>query len=156
MTGAANITGGERARAGAMSRAASAGLFPVLGVKPVLGRTFTAKEDLPNTEPMVVLSHELWRRAFGADRGILGRRVQVDGVDRTVIGVMPAGFDVGEERVEAWVPLALDPANPGNRGGHYPLPGGQAQAGRERGAGAVGDRGAGEAVENGAAATATA
>ncbi|MEA2564067.1 MAG: hypothetical protein QOH06_5571 [Acidobacteriota bacterium] len=117
-TGAANITGGDEPVRVRVARV-SAGLFPVLGVKPALGRTFTAKEDLPNTESMVVLSHELWRRAFGAERGVLGKRVQVDGVDRTVLGVMPAGFDVGEERVEAWVPLALDPANPGNRGGHY-------------------------------------
>jgi putative ABC transport system permease protein len=117
-TGSANITGGDEPVRVRVARV-SAGLFPVLGVQPELGRAFTAKEDMPNTEPMVVLSHELWQRAFGADRGVLGRQVQVDGVDRTVIGVMPAGFDVAEERVEAWVPLALDPANPGNRGGHY-------------------------------------
>jgi putative ABC transport system permease protein len=116
--GAANITGGDEPVRVQVARV-SAGLFGVLGVKPALGRTFTVQEDLPNTEPMVVLSHELWQRVFGGDRGVLGRRVQVDGVDRTVTGVMPAGFDVGEERVEAWVPLALDPANPGNRGGHY-------------------------------------
>ena len=117
-TGSANITGGDEPVRVRVARV-SAGLFPALGVKPELGRAFTVQEDMPNTEPMVVLSHELWQRAFGADRGVLGRQVQVDGVDRTVIGVMPAGFDVAEERVEAWVPLALDPANPGNRGGHY-------------------------------------
>ncbi|HVG09975.1 MAG TPA: ABC transporter permease, partial [Thermoanaerobaculia bacterium] len=116
--GAANITGGDEPVRVRVARV-SAGLFSVLGVQPELGRTFTAKEDLPKTEPMLVLSHELWQRAFGADRGVLGRRVQVDGVDRTVIGVMPAGFDVGEERVEAWAPLALDPANPGGRASHY-------------------------------------
>jgi putative ABC transport system permease protein len=117
-TGAANITGGDEPVRVRVARV-SAGLFSVLGVQPAMGRTFTAKEDLPNTEPMLVLSHELWRRAFGADRGVIGQRVQVDGVDRTVIGVMPAGFDVGEERIEAWAPLALDPANPGGRASHY-------------------------------------
>src|SRR6185295_14620619 len=68
---------------------------------------------------VVVLSDGLWRRAFGADRGLLGRRIKVDGVDRTVIGVMPPGFTVGSERIEAWIPLALDPAKPGFRGNHY-------------------------------------
>jgi len=116
--GAANITGGDEPVRVRVARV-SAGLFPVLGVQPELGRTFTAQEDLPKTEPMVVLSHELWQRAFGADRNVLGKRVQVDGIDRTVLGVMPPGFDVGEERVEAWVPLALDPANPGGRASHY-------------------------------------
>ncbi|HWM90896.1 MAG TPA: ABC transporter permease [Thermoanaerobaculia bacterium] len=117
-TGAANITGGDepvRVRAARVS----AGLFTVLGVKPELGRYFTAREDLPNMEPVVVLSHELWQRVFGGERGVVGRRVQVDGVDRTVLGVMPAGFDVADERVEAWVPLALDPGNPGGRASHY-------------------------------------
>jgi predicted permease len=116
-TGSVNITGDQPVRVKAAR--VSAGLFDVLKVKPALGRTFTAKEDLPNTEPMLVLSHELWRSAFGADRGVIGRQVQVDGVSRTVLGVMRPGFDVGNERVEAWIPLALDPAQPGGRASHY-------------------------------------
>jgi putative ABC transport system permease protein len=117
-TGAVNVTGSDQP-VRVKSARASAGLFQVLNARPVLGRTFTAREDLPNTEPVLVLSHELWQRAFGADRGIVGKRVQVDGVDRTVVGVLAPGFDVGSEHVEAWVPLALDPANPGGRASHY-------------------------------------
>lgn len=116
-TGASNITGEQPVRV--KTARISAGLFDVLQVKPELGHVFTAKDDLPNTEPVLVLSHELWKTAFGGERSVIGRRVQVDGVDRTVVGVMPPGFDVGNERVEAWVPLALDPAKPGNRAGHY-------------------------------------
>jgi putative ABC transport system permease protein len=116
-TGAVNITGDQPVRVKAAR--ISAGLFDVLGVQPELGHVFTAKEDLPNTEPVLVLSHELWQTAFGGDRGVVGRRVQVDGVDRTVFGVMPPGFDVANEHVEAWVPLGLDPANPGGRASHY-------------------------------------
>ncbi|MES1243740.1 MAG: ABC transporter permease [Acidobacteriota bacterium] len=116
-TGAANITGDQPVR---VKRArASAGLFDVLGVRPELGRVFTAKEDLPNAEQVLVLSHGLWQTAFGGERSVIGRQVQVDGVDRTVLGVMPPGFDVGNEHVEAWIPLALDPANPGGRASHY-------------------------------------
>jgi putative ABC transport system permease protein len=118
VTGAVNIAGqGEPVRADAAF--ATAGLFKALGVEPELGRFYSAAEDLPNTERVVVLSEGLWRRAFGADRGILGKRVRVDGVERTVIGVMPRGFTIGDDRIEAWIPLALDPARPGFRGNHY-------------------------------------
>src|SRR6185436_2947621 len=99
--------------------AATASLFSVLAVDPVLGRAFTEAEDLPNVEKTVVLSHGLWRRAFAGDRGVLGKRVVIDGEPRTILGVMPPSFDIGSQRIEAWVPLALDPASPGNRGGHY-------------------------------------
>jgi predicted permease len=105
----------------AQAAIASAGLFRALGVKPELGHYYTAAEDLPNTEKVVVIGDALWRRAFAADRGIVGRRIKVDGADRTVIGVMPPGFTVGDKRVEVWVPLALDPLKPGNRGNHYLL-----------------------------------
>ncbi|HSS47729.1 MAG TPA: ABC transporter permease, partial [Thermoanaerobaculia bacterium] len=98
---------------------ASAGLLSALGVRPELGHFYTPAEDLPNVEKVVVLGDALWRRAFGADPGILGRRIKVDSQDRTVIGVMPPGFTVGDKRVDAWVPLALDPLKPGNRGNHY-------------------------------------
>ena len=98
---------------------ASAGLFSALGVHPELGHYYTPAEDLPNVEKVVVISDALWRRAFGADRGILGRRIKVEGPDRTVIGVMPPGFTVGDKRVDVWIPLALDPLKPGNRGNHY-------------------------------------
>jgi len=98
---------------------ASAGLLSAMGVKPELGHTYTPAEDLPNVEKVVVISDALWRRAFGADPGILGRRIKVEGPDRTVIGVMPPGFTVGDKRVDVWIPLALDPLKPGNRGNHY-------------------------------------
>jgi predicted permease len=97
----------------------SAGIFPVLGVSPERGRVFTPQEDLPNAEKVIVLSDGLWRRAFGGDPDIVGRRVKVGGQERTVLGVMPPAFDLTGEHVEAWIPLALDPAEPGNRGGHY-------------------------------------
>jgi putative ABC transport system permease protein len=98
---------------------ASASLFTVLGVAPELGRVYTPQEDMPSAEKLIVLSDGLWRRAFGGDPGIAGRRVKVGGQERTVLGVMPPGFDIAGEHVEAWLPLALDPANPGGRGSHF-------------------------------------
>jgi predicted permease len=118
VTGGVNVAGqGEPVRANAAF--ASAGLFQALGTDAALGRYYSPAEDLPNTEPVVVLSDDLWRRAFAADPKVLGQRVRVDGGERTVVGVMPPGFTVGNERIEAWIPLALDPAKPGNRGNHY-------------------------------------
>lgn len=117
VTGAVNVSGkSEPVRVDAAF--ATAGLFKAFGVKPQLGRYYTPEEDIPNTEPVVVLSDGLWRRAFGADPSILNQRVKVDGADTTVIGVMPPGFDVGSEHIEAWIPLALDPAQM-RRGNHY-------------------------------------
>jgi predicted permease len=117
-TGEANVSGRDEP-VRAASAAVSAGLFTTLGVDAELGHYFSDADDLPNTEKVVVLSDALWRRAFAADPKIVGRRIKVDGDDRTVVGVMPPGFTIGNERIEAWVPLALDPAKPGNRGSHY-------------------------------------
>ncbi len=118
VTGAVNVAGtGEPVRADAAF--ATAGLFQALGVDAQLGRYYSPAEDVPNTEQVVVLSDGLWRRAFGADPRVIGRRIKVDGGNRTVIGVMPPGFTIDNQRIEAWIPLALDPANPGNRGNHY-------------------------------------
>jgi putative ABC transport system permease protein len=104
---------------------ASADFFTALGVVPQLGRTFTAEEDQPGHEYEVVLSDHLWREQFGADRGIVGRAVRLNGYAYTVVGVMPAGFMFprAEEmpssfnfprEPQLWVPVAI-PAEP--RGG---------------------------------------
>ena len=103
----------ERVRAAA----ATASLFRVLGVGAAVGRVFAAEEDRPGAGPVVVLGDALWRRRFGADPAVVGRTVRFDGVPRVVVGVLPRGFYVGD--VVAFVPLALDPANPRPRGAHY-------------------------------------
>ncbi len=82
------------------------GLFEVLGVAPILGRTFTADEDQPDHDQVVILSYGLWQRRFGADPNILGQTLLLNNRSRTVIGVMPKGFQFPEV-AEAWGPLAL-------------------------------------------------
>jgi len=94
-----------------LATVASAGLFDVLGARPLLGRTFEPGEDRPGAEPVVVLSHGLWEREFGADREILGRRINLGGRQTTVIGVMPEGFYFPTPESSVWVPLLLDPAS---------------------------------------------
>jgi putative ABC transport system permease protein len=115
---AVNVSGGERPlRVAATYVTASA--LSTLGLPAERGRWFSAAEDQPNAEAVVVLGDDLWRRAFAADPGLLGRRVRVDGVDRTVVGIMPAGAQIGGERVEAWLPLRLGPLDPRQRGDHF-------------------------------------
>ncbi len=99
---------------------ATSTLFGALGVRPRVGRTFTPDETLPNAPRTVVLSSELWKSALGSDPAILGKELEIDGVKRTVIGVMPAGFDIHDQGVRIWLPLPLDPAErTQGRGGHF-------------------------------------
>ena len=91
--------------------------FDVLGVKPALGRTFLPEEDrLPGAHPVAVVSHGMWERRFGADPGLLGRTVTINGVQLTVIGVAPRGFSgtlVGLSP-EVWIPvMMLEQLRPG-------------------------------------------
>ncbi len=78
-------------------------------VLPILGRTFREEEDHPGGPPVVLLSYELWQQRFSADPKILGQVIRLNDVSRTVIGVMPAHFDLWGGQL--WVPLQLDPAN---------------------------------------------
>ena len=79
----------------------------VLGQKPLLGRDFIATDDLPNAEPVVILSYELWHARFNQDPDIIGRTARVNARTATIIGVMPQGFSYPDEE-QLWVPLALD------------------------------------------------
>ncbi|HYO16407.1 MAG TPA: ABC transporter permease [Thermoanaerobaculia bacterium] len=85
--------------------------FPLLGVAPVVGRTFGPEEDVPGNEAVVVLSHGFWQRRFAGDPGVVGKRLTLSGNDFTVLGVMPADFRFFPPEVELFVPLALDRAN---------------------------------------------
>ena len=83
-------------------------LFRVLGVTPVIGRPFTAADAEPGHNAVVILGHELWVSRFGADRGIVGRDIRLNGENVAVIGVMPTAFEVPNEvsRAQLFLPLA--------------------------------------------------
>jgi putative ABC transport system permease protein len=113
-----NLTGdGEPERVSAY--AVSANFFPLLGVQPLLGRSFQPEEDRPGANKVVVLSYSLWQSRYGADRTILNRDILLNGEKHSVVGVMPASFQFFEKDVRLWVPIALDQEDWANRGGHF-------------------------------------
>lgn len=83
----------------------SAGFFEILGVNPLLGRTFTADEDRLGANPTAMISEALWKRKFGASRDILGQRLILNGVGRTVVGVVPASFHLHIQNFQRGEPL---------------------------------------------------
>ncbi len=92
---------------------ASADLLTLLGVEPALGRGFTAAEQQPGRDHVVVLSDAVWRALFHADRGVLGQSLRLNDELFTVIGVMPGGFNFPadvDRRPRVWAPAALTPA----------------------------------------------
>lgn len=91
------------------AEAMSADMPSLLGVRPVLGRSFAADEATAGAAPTVVLGYGLWRSRFAGARDVVGRRLDVDGTVRTIIGVMPAAIDLpGAPPVGVWLPLATD------------------------------------------------
>ncbi|HEU4386385.1 MAG TPA: ABC transporter permease, partial [Blastocatellia bacterium] len=99
--------------------AVSAGFFPLLGVKPELGRTFVPEEEKPGAERVVVLAHKLWESRYGKDDRIIGRTILLDNEGYTVIGVMPATFQFGPSYNRLWIPMQLTPAELADRDNHY-------------------------------------
>ena len=97
----------------------SADIVPLLEVPPRLGRSFSAEEDLPKGPAVVMISEGLWRSRFGADPHIIGRTLDVSGVAREIVGVMPEKFRFPTSDTELWLPLALDPSNPFPGGFNY-------------------------------------
>lgn len=96
----------------------TANFFDTVGVQPALGRAFTAAEETPGNHRRVVLSHGLWQRRFGGDRGILGQTVLIDAVPHEIVGIAPDGFNfpLGSD---IWSPLAMTPEEAQARGARY-------------------------------------
>ncbi|HUQ83287.1 MAG TPA: ADOP family duplicated permease [Gemmatimonadaceae bacterium] len=110
-----NLTGRGSPRRLTTARV-TASLFDVLRVRPVVGRAFTADEDVPNGRRVVVLSDWLWRAAFGANPGVIGSAAILDGEPFTIVGVLAPSTSFPSRDIGAWEPLRVDPAavNPYN------------------------------------------
>jgi len=116
--GAVNVSGGPQpVRADAAFT--SGQLLPLLGVAPSLGRFFGDDATLPGAPRVAILGHGLWQGALGGDLAIVGKSLRIDGVPTEILGVMPAGFEFPERGTDLWLPLTLDPADPGGRSSHY-------------------------------------
>ena len=96
----------------------TASFFHVLGIRPMLGRTFLKEEEDAGRDRVVVLSHGLWTRRYAADPAIVGKTIQIDGKAHVVVGVMPASFvfEYGIRR-ELWVPVGWTEGDQ-SRGSH--------------------------------------
>ena len=89
------------------------GFLSVLGVRPALGRDFSADENIRGKHFVVILSHGLWQRRFGADPSVLGRPVTFNGITYTVVGVLPESFEsLLSPGATIWAPLAYEPSLP--------------------------------------------
>src|SRR5690349_4150597 len=89
-------------------------IFPVLGIKPILGRTFSPDEDQIGRDHEVVLSYGFWQRRLGGAKDVIGRTLEFNAEPYTIVGVMPAGFRFAPfwaTRAEVWGPLPLNPSD---------------------------------------------
>jgi predicted permease len=94
-------------------------LFAVLGVSPSIGRTFTADDDQPGKDRVVILSNGLWKRQFGSDPHVLGKPLELNGKPMQIIGVMPPDFAFPSKDVQLWKPLALPERDRASRSGFF-------------------------------------
>ena len=98
--------------------ALTATAFEVIGMYPQRGRFPTAEEDIPDGPQLVLISDALWKNRFGADPDIIGKTIELNGMSREVIGIMPDGYEFPRRETDAWIPRQLDPASE-NFGGHH-------------------------------------
>jgi putative ABC transport system permease protein len=101
------------------AQAVTANFFPLLGVKPDLGRVFNGEEDQPGRNNVAVISYGLWQRRFGGDPALVGKEILLDGQKHMVIGVTPPGFQFLSKDAVLWVPAAFSSQELANRGSHY-------------------------------------
>jgi putative ABC transport system permease protein len=122
----ANLTG-DGAPEVVLGRRVTANFFSVLGVQPVLGRAFTAADDISGAH-IVVISHALWQRRYGGDPGIIGRPISMSGqnsaappgdVTHEVVGVAPPSFVFLSRDIDYWVPMQFSPQDAAARGNHF-------------------------------------
>jgi len=90
----------------------SAGLIPTLGVAPRIGGAFADADDRPGAPAVILIGESIWRTRFAADKQITQHRLEIDGVNCEIVGVMPESFRMPTAETRLWLPLQLDPVNP--------------------------------------------
>jgi putative ABC transport system permease protein len=92
--------------------------FQLLRVSPAIGTSFSADQDQPGKNNVIVISYGMWQQRFGGQADVVGRSITLSGTPVTILGVMPAGFYFPNRTAEFWRPIAINPAN-ATRGGHF-------------------------------------
>ncbi len=105
--GAVNLADTERQPERYSAGVVTANMFDVLSVDPVLGRRFRVGEDRPGAPPVIIIGYDVWQNRFGADANVLGSSIRANGIQRTIVGVMPQGFKFPDKE-QLWVPLEFD------------------------------------------------
>jgi len=107
--GSANLTRADVRPVQVSAASATAGVLPLLGITPLLGRSFGADEDQPGHSHFALLSYALWQSQFGGDPNIVTESIQLDGETYTIVGVLPKQFSLGGKQ-DLWIPLGLNRA----------------------------------------------
>ncbi len=121
--GQINVTGGGAEPERVAYAEATANIFDALVVRPVVGRTYTAEEDVPNGPAVAVISYELWQRRYGGEPSAVGQSIELNGRPYEIVGVAPRGFALptdyaSADRSQVFVPVQIDPktTDHGNHG----------------------------------------
>lgn len=109
-TSSLELPGGTQSQV--ISASVSAGLLEALAVKPVAGRTFSAEEDRKEAIPVCLIREDTWQRLFAGQTFISGKNLKVDGIERVILGVLPANFSFPQPKVEIWLPVRTGPWEP--------------------------------------------
>ncbi|MGH7556112.1 MAG: ABC transporter permease, partial [Longimicrobiales bacterium] len=96
---------------------ATNGLFATLGVLPILGRSFSEEDARPGAPAVALISHAFWQSRFGGSQGVIGRELRMEGGQRTIVGVLPAHFQLKDYNAPIWTPISIVP-DEGERGNH--------------------------------------
>ncbi len=97
----------------------TADYFDTFGVQPIAGRIFTAEENMPGREQVVILSERFWRAQLQADRSVVGGTLRINGLPYVVVGIMPKSFDPLLSKTDLWTPAAFTPQQLGDHDNHY-------------------------------------
>ena len=87
----------------------TASIFTTLRTRPLIGRLFTETDELPGTPKVLLISEHYWRSRLDASPSVLGTHIKVDGLDRTIVGVLPAAFGFPASNTDVWAPVIIDP-----------------------------------------------
>jgi predicted permease len=112
-----NLTG-SGAPEEVQAKAVTANFFPLMGIRPLRGRTFSTEEDRAGGPRMALISEGLWTRRFGADPKVEGQSILLNGIRHRILGVLPSGFDYPDP-VDVWIPMDFSAEQLQLRGSHY-------------------------------------